>query len=344
MLSGSLGGLIEACLCQPLDVAKTRLQLDAAKKYKGLSHCISTIFREEGARALYKGLTPFCTHLTLKYALRLGSFGLIRDMLGKSSANSATNTLVAGLAAGALEAVVIVTPFEVIKTRLQKQKGTDKAVLKYKNPVQCAARIAREEGVRSLWKGVSATVIRQASNQGSSFLAVQLINKYAWGKVEGDGTRLPLFKTLTTGFIAGAVGPLCNQPFDVAKSRLMAQEQTGAQRKYTSTIQCMSSVYHQEGFQSLYRGIVPRLARVASGQAIMWSVVLRIESFFEKRGLDDAPVRKELGVPRILQPRESSPSTLGNSILRTAQKWSNMTAEHNGPERLLLTGDLKSKK
>jgi solute carrier family 25 citrate transporter 1 len=280
MLSGSLGGLLEACLCQPLDVAKTRLQLDAQKKYKGLAHCISTIYREEGARALYKGLTPFCTHLTLKYALRLGSFGFIRNMLGGKAKDSARNTLVAGLAAGALEAVVIVTPFEVIKTRLQKQKGTNRAVLKYKNPIHCASTIMREEGIRSLWKGVSATVIRQASNQGTSFLAVQLINKHAWGKVEGDGTRLPLFKTLVTGFVAGAVGPLCNQPFDVAKSRLMAQEQTGVQRVYTSTMQCMTSVYRQEGFQSLYRGIIPRLARVASGQAIMWSVVLRIESFF----------------------------------------------------------------
>jgi len=36
----------------------------------------------------------------------------------------------------------------------------------------------------------------------------------------------------------------------------------------------------------LYRGLILRLARVASGQAIMWSVVLRIESFFEQRALN----------------------------------------------------------
>ena len=40
--------------------------------------------------------------------------------------------LTAGLGAGVSEALLIVTPFEVVKTRLQQQKGTDKALLKYR--------------------------------------------------------------------------------------------------------------------------------------------------------------------------------------------------------------------
>jgi hypothetical protein len=34
-IAGSLGGLTEACLLQPMDVVKTRLQLDRAGKYTG---------------------------------------------------------------------------------------------------------------------------------------------------------------------------------------------------------------------------------------------------------------------------------------------------------------------
>ncbi len=33
--AGSLGGVTEACLLQPMDVVKTRLQLDRAGKYSG---------------------------------------------------------------------------------------------------------------------------------------------------------------------------------------------------------------------------------------------------------------------------------------------------------------------
>lgn len=37
--SGSLGGVAEAVCLQPMDVIKTRLQLDTTGKYKGIIHC-----------------------------------------------------------------------------------------------------------------------------------------------------------------------------------------------------------------------------------------------------------------------------------------------------------------
>ena len=43
----------------------------------------------------------------------------------------------AGLGAGVSEALLIVTPFEVVKTRLQQQKGSDKALLKYRVRPAC---------------------------------------------------------------------------------------------------------------------------------------------------------------------------------------------------------------
>ena len=38
----------------------------------------------------------------------------------------------AGFAAGITEALVVVTPFEVVKIKLQQQKGTSKDLLKYR--------------------------------------------------------------------------------------------------------------------------------------------------------------------------------------------------------------------
>ena len=83
--AGSLGGLVEACCLQPIDVIKTRLQLDKATppRYAGIIDCGSKIYTQEGVAALWKGLVPFSTHLTLKYALRMstnaGFQSLLRD-------------------------------------------------------------------------------------------------------------------------------------------------------------------------------------------------------------------------------------------------------------------------
>ena len=54
MVAGMAGGAAEAISLQPLDVTKTRLQLDQRGRYHNLVHCGKTIYKEEGARALYK--------------------------------------------------------------------------------------------------------------------------------------------------------------------------------------------------------------------------------------------------------------------------------------------------
>ena len=47
----------------------------------GIYHCGETIIKEEGVRALWKGLTPFAVHLTLKYALRMGTNAMYQSVL-----------------------------------------------------------------------------------------------------------------------------------------------------------------------------------------------------------------------------------------------------------------------
>lgn len=112
--AGSLGGVMEACCLQPIDVVKTRLQLDRSGAYRGIAHCGTTVARAEGVRALWKGLTPFATHLTLKYALRLGSNAVLQSAFKDPTTGkvSAHGRLASGFGAGVIEALLIVTPFE----------------------------------------------------------------------------------------------------------------------------------------------------------------------------------------------------------------------------------------
>jgi solute carrier family 25 (mitochondrial citrate transporter), member 1 len=115
-VSGSLGGMMEACCLQPIDVIKTRLQLDRTGTYRGIIHCGNTVARTEGIRALWKGLTPFATHLTLKYTLRMGSNAVLQSAFKDPVTGNLSNQarVVSGFGAGVLEALLIVTPFEVI--------------------------------------------------------------------------------------------------------------------------------------------------------------------------------------------------------------------------------------
>ncbi|KAE8702114.1 Mitochondrial succinate-fumarate transporter 1 [Hibiscus syriacus] len=289
-VSGSLGGIVEACCLQPIDVIKTRLQLDRSGNYRGILHCGGAVWRNEGVRALWKGLTPFATHLTLKYALRMGSNAVLQGAFKDTDTGTLSNRgrVMAGFGAGVLEALVIVTPFEVVKIRLQQQRGLSRELLRYKGPVHCALTITREEGLFGLWAGAAPTVMRNGMNQAAMFTAKNAYDVVLWNKYEGDGKVLQPWQSMVSGFLAGTAGPICTGPFDVVKTRLMAQSGDGV--KYKGMFHAIRTIYAEEGLRALWKGLVPRLMRIPPGQAIMWAVADQVTGLYERRYLHPAPL------------------------------------------------------
>lgn len=281
-VAGSLGGLVEAVCLQPIDVIKTRLQLDHSGRYNGVVGCGRMVAAEEGTMALWKGLTPFAMHLTLKYSLRFGTNSFFQSLFrDKDGGLSDGARLASGLGAGVTEAMVIVTPFEVIKTRLQQQRGLAKEALKYRGTFGTALTVAREEGPLALWNGATATVVRQGSNQMALFYSKYLFDRMIWNKHEGDGKMLTPVQSMTTGFMAACIGPVLNNPFDVVKTRMMAARD--GQYQYKGFMDCLTTVARNEGMGALWKGLTPRLMRTPPGQAIVWAVTDQVCGYFEKQ-------------------------------------------------------------
>jgi solute carrier family 25 citrate transporter 1 len=223
----------------------------------------------------------------LKYALRFGGHAQFKKILGADA------DFTAGLAIGATEAFLIVTPFEVVKTRMQMQKhyASTTVATPYRNPFQCVKHIIKTEGIRAIWSGGLPTVLRNSTNQAFNFAAFAMLNKHVWQKAQGDGKKLETWKTLTNGFLAGLLGPCMSAPLDVIKTRLMAQERktsaptsqsptSQSQLRYRGMTHAFRVIVREEGFAALYKGLLPRLMRIAPGQAITWTVVMQVQSFF----------------------------------------------------------------
>ncbi|KAG2492720.1 hypothetical protein HYH03_009133 [Edaphochlamys debaryana] len=287
--AGSIGGVAEACCLQPMDVIKTRIQLDKTGKYKGIIQTGSTIYHEEGLKSLWKGLTPFATHLTLKYALRMGSNSMYQSALrGPDGKLTDGKRMLAGFLAGITEALIIVTPFEVVKIRLQQQKGTSKETFKYKGPIHCAMTVLREEGIRGMWSGATPTIMRNGTNQMCLFWAKNNVDTLLWDKHEGDGRILTPVQSMTSGFLAALLGPIATGPFDVAKTRLMAQTKTSGGVRYTGFFDALVRIPREEGIRAMWKGLLPRLLRIPPGQAIVWAVSDQITGYFEQQSMEAA--------------------------------------------------------
>ena len=113
-------------------------------------------------------------------AIRFLSFEQYRDLLQKIEGQrpgnefSSSVTFSAGLLSGLTEAIVIVTPAEVCKIRMQSQYNSmmDPSQLarrKYTNAIQTGMTIVKEEGVSALYKGIIPTMMRQGCNQAVNF-------------------------------------------------------------------------------------------------------------------------------------------------------------------------------
>ncbi|KAH7281092.1 hypothetical protein KP509_36G029500 [Ceratopteris richardii] len=282
-VSGSIGGAVEACCLQPIDSIKTRIQLDTCRRYGGVVSCGKTIVQHEGIRALWKGLTPYSTHLVLKHTMRMGTNAILLGALRDTQTGhlSCQSKMVAGFGAGVSEALLIVTPCEVVKIRLQQQRGLCSSLIKYEGPIDCTLKILREEGVLGLWAGAAPTVMRNGINQTAMFTAKSSFDLFLWGKYEHDMNTLQPWQSSISGFLSGFLGPCFSCPFDVVKTRLMACASKQDGLKYKGMADAMKTIYQHEGLHALWKGLLPRLIKIPPGQAIMWTISDQVVQLYE---------------------------------------------------------------
>lgn len=232
------------------------------------------IIQREGFFALYKGLTAVYTGIVPKMAIRFVTFEQYKDWLAEYTplGRSTSATFTAGLASGLTEAILVVTPAEVCKIRMQSQYHSlidpaQREHRKYKNVIQTAYTISREEGVGALYKGIVPTMLRQGCNQAVNFTAYNAIKKKVLERQQSK--ELASWQSLTIGGLSGGMGPMVNNPLDVVKTRLQKQVvQEGKPPKYTGLVQACAVIAKEEGPLALWKGITPRLLRIMPGQAI----------------------------------------------------------------------------
>ena len=153
-LAGAIAGASARVCVAPLDVVKIRLQVQleagAAGKYRGLTHAVSTILREEGVRAMWAGTTPALLLWVPYTAIQFTVLNAFKDAADEwerarpGSTRGVPMNFIGGAVAGSA-ATVVTYPFDVIRTLLASQ-GHPKV---YKGILDAAAGVARERGARA---------------------------------------------------------------------------------------------------------------------------------------------------------------------------------------------------
>lgn len=209
-LAGAFAGASEMVVVQPLDMLKTRLQLNPTPG-AGLISTLRSVVQEGGVLALYRGLLPELLCGIPKSSVVYASYSKARQLLASATGrDDALTSFVAGASSGIPEAIVV-TPFQVVKVRMQARAHMGR----YRNAGHCVSTMLREEGAASLATGLSATVMRNCVWNAFYFSSFVMLSR-----VRGEGGGR--VQTLTSGFAAGVFATCFNTPFDVIKSRMQA--------------------------------------------------------------------------------------------------------------------------
>ncbi|KAF1812671.1 succinate/fumarate mitochondrial transporter-like protein [Eremomyces bilateralis CBS 781.70] len=289
LIAGGGAGMMEALVCHPLDTIKVRMQLSRRARAPGVKPrgFIATgteIVKKETPLGLYKGLGAVLTGIVPKMAIRFTSYEKYKQFLAdENGVVSGRATFLAGLSAGVTEAVAVVTPMEVIKIRLQAQHHSMADPLdvpKYRNAAHALYTVVREEGFGALYRGVSLTALRQGSNQAVNFTAYTYFRR--WLQEWQGTTDLPSYQTMFIGLVSGAMGPLSNAPIDTIKTRLQKTPAKPGDTAMGRIVNISSDMWKQEGTRSFYKGITPRVMRVAPGQAVTFTVYEYLKGVLEK--------------------------------------------------------------
>ncbi|KAJ9107184.1 hypothetical protein QFC19_002844 [Naganishia cerealis] len=291
LVAGGFAGLAEACVCHPLDTIKVRMQLSKSRKARGLKPLgpwatAKQIVARETPMGLYKGLGAVVTGIVPKMAIRFASFEAYKNALSdKEGKLKPKGVFLAGLLAGATEAVLVVSPMEVVKIRLQAQQHSLADPLdipKYRNAAHAAFTIVREEGLSTLYRGVALTALRQATNQGVNFTAYQEFKRLAKTyQPEYANVELPSWQTMILGLVSGAMGPFSNAPIDTIKTRIQKASKEPGETALSRFTKVTVSMFKEEGPAAFYKGILPRVMRVAPGQAIVFTVYERVKTILD---------------------------------------------------------------
>ncbi|XP_018441258.2 folate transporter 1, chloroplastic isoform X2 [Raphanus sativus] len=180
------------CFCtNPIWLVKTRLQLQTplhqTPPYSGLLDAFRTIIKEEGPRALYKGILPALLLQVSHGAIQFTAYEELRKLIvdfkdkRRNSESTSDNLLnsadYAALGGSSKVAAVLLTyPFQVIRARLQQRPSTN-GTPRYIDSLHVMRETARFEGLRGFYRGLTANLLKNVPASSITFIVYENVLK-----------------------------------------------------------------------------------------------------------------------------------------------------------------------
>ncbi|KAG6042022.1 hypothetical protein E4U41_007119 [Claviceps citrina] len=285
--AGATGAVLANALVYPLDIVKTRLQVQVQSDksgtlstpdtlhYKSTWDAISRIATEDGIMGLYAGINGSLIGVASTNFAYFYWYTVARSLYIKSSKPDMSPSMVVelalGAAAGAL-AQLFTIPVAVVTTRQQTARVNERKSL---------LATAREvvdgpDGVSGLWRGLKASLVLVV-NPAITYGAYERLRTMFFK----DKVNLRPWEAFLLGAMSKALATVVTQPLIVAKVGLQSRPPPARNGKpFKSFVEVMQFIVEHEGPLALFKGIAPQIFKGFLVQGILMMTKERVELMF----------------------------------------------------------------
>ncbi|KAJ5358562.1 uncharacterized protein N7496_010975 [Penicillium cataractarum] len=292
-VAGFTAGVASTLCVHPLDLVKTRLQVDRSSPSR-LGNSLRIIreisTHEGGLRAFYRGLAPNLIGNSTSWALYFLCYGSLKDAIriyrGREDwMLTSSDYFLASSAAGALTSI-LTNPIWVIKTRMLASGAQSPGA--YPSFMSGVRQIYRTDGMRGFYRGLIPSLFG-VSHGAFQFMAYERLKVFRSQALHRESStelhdamvtkNLGNLDFLVLSGLSKVFAGCVTYPYQVIRSRLQTYE---AHILYRGVLDAMGQIWAKEGIAGFYKGLGPNLLRVLPSTWVTFLVYENTKLFMPK--------------------------------------------------------------
>ncbi|MCJ1352108.1 MAG: mitochondrial phosphate carrier protein [Icmadophila ericetorum] len=245
----------------PVDVVKTRIQLEPQTYNRGLIGGFRQIVAAEGVGALFTGFGPTAAGYFLQGAFKFGGYELFKQQFinyfgYETASNNRTLVYLASSATAEFFADIALCPLEATRIRLVSQPTFATGLL------SGFSKIAKNEGIGAFYSGFGPILFKQVPYTMAKFVVYEKVAEAIYQRVDKSKTSDAMQTTINlgSGLMAGFAAAIVSQPADTMLSKINKTKGLPGE----STTSRLIKIARELGLRGSYVGIGARLFMVGT--------------------------------------------------------------------------------
>ena len=253
-IAGGASAAISHGYTVPIDVVKTKIQIEPELEGLSLLEATKQIIQEEGPGELLVGLGPTVVGYGIEGALKFGLYESLKPFftgLFPADVDPAEPYLAAAVCAGAV-ASLILCPMEETRIRLVSDPNFAKGLL------DGLPRLLKEDGFLSPFGGLPAMLSKQIPYTAAKQVSFDIAAAALYASLGAYAMNNALGVEVSAAFTASVIACIASHPGDV----LLTATYQGKKNGTSGFFETISNIYDSGGVKAYFRGINARFIHV----------------------------------------------------------------------------------